>query len=272
MMKICYSTLGCLERPLNEILELSKRYSISGLEIRGIGGIIKNAEIAELTEENATNTKRRMAEAGVAPIVLGTSASFHDSSKYAAMLEEGETSVRIAERMGIPYIRVFGNKLTEDRAECIKRVSDGIGALCDYAEPRGVTVLLEVHGDFPTVETLLPIAEALNHRPNFGLIWDIAHTHKAYGTGFEAFYSALKPYIRHIHVKDSRDSDGALVLPGAGDIPILPILRLLAENGYDGYVSLEWEKHWHPTLPEIETALDAFLLLFQALRDEEQRL
>ena len=64
-----------------------------------------------------------------------------------------------------------------------------------------------------------------------------------------------------MHLKDLRDCDKALVLPGEGDIPLREIVRAMEKDGYTGYFSLEWEKHWHPELPPIEEALASFTAL-----------
>ena len=39
-MKLCFSTLGCTERSLEDILLLAKKYNIQNLEVRGIGGVM----------------------------------------------------------------------------------------------------------------------------------------------------------------------------------------------------------------------------------------
>ncbi|NJM05442.1 hypothetical protein HC891_03350 [Candidatus Gracilibacteria bacterium] len=49
--------------------------------------------------------------------------------------------------------------------------------------------------------------------------------------------------------------DWALTLLGAGAVPVPEILRLLRDSGYRGYLSIEWEKHWHRELAEPEEAL-----------------
>jgi sugar phosphate isomerase/epimerase len=73
-------------------------------------------------------------------------------------------------------------------------------------------------------------------------------------------YAALGRWIGYTHVKDSRptgDGKFAYVLPGEGDVPLGEAVSLLREGGYDGYLTVEWEKQWHPELPEPEVALPA---------------
>ena len=257
-MNICFSTLGCTERSLADILDIAVNYGVRGLEIRGIDSRMNNSDIPELSAEKTDETVKMFTEAGVKPIVLGTSCKFHDAEKLDKAIKEGRKSIDIASRLKIPYIRVFGNNIKGNAEECSVRVANGIAQLCEYARGTGVSVLLEVHGDFITVETLSPIVEQLREYDNFGLIWDIAHTHRVYREGWREFYDVMKPHIRHIHVKDLRDSDNALVLPGQGNIPIKPIVDALLSDGYLGYFSLEWEKKWHPELDDIEVALSCF--------------
>lgn len=256
-MKLCFSTLGCYYMSLERTLSLANSYGISALEIRGLSDELDNSAIPEFSEAEKKNTYELFTKCGVLPLVLGTSLSFHDAKKFDSTLEKGFEELKLARSLGIENIRVFGNRLTPDADACIARVADGIARLCNH-EPR-VNVLLEVHGDFNTVQTLSPVVEKLAAFENFGLIWDIEHTHKPYGNKWQEFYSFARPYIRHIHVKDFSDSAQKLTLAGDGDVPILPITEKLLSDGYGGYFSLEWEKKWHPELPDIEIALDSFV-------------
>ena len=253
-MKLCFSTLGCSDRALDQILTLAFKYNISALEIRGIGGILDNAKIIEFSPEKLKSTADEFEKFGVNPTVLGTSCSFHNHEKYEGALKEGRAAVKIAEELNIPYIRVFGDRLTEGSTE---RIINGLSTLCNLSDR--VNILLEVHGDYNTSDSLSPIVENMKNTKNFGLIWDIEHTHKPYGNRWEEFYSAFRPYIKHVHVKDFSDKSASLCLTGDGDIPIQPIAERLLSDGYEGYFSLEWEKKWHPELPELEEALDRFI-------------
>lgn len=266
-MKLCVSTLGCAERSLEESASLCERFGIGGIELRGIGGEMDIKKIPDFRPENAAQSAAILKKYGVTPVVLGTSCKFHEPSKRAAALEEGRTAVSISASLGIPYIRVFGNNTVPDEKTAERSVVEGIGELCRFAAGTGVTVLLEVHGDFNRTGTLLPVIDGLLSAgaDNFGLIWDIAHSDRAVGDNWEQFYRQTAQYVRHVHIKDHlRPSPDAsrdgyeLTLPGDGDIPIRDIVRRLCLDGYDGYFSLEWERRWHPELPVIETALERF--------------
>ena len=41
-MKLCFSTLGCVEKTLSESLSLARSLGMNAIEIRGVGGILPN--------------------------------------------------------------------------------------------------------------------------------------------------------------------------------------------------------------------------------------
>ncbi|MBR2965713.1 MAG: sugar phosphate isomerase/epimerase [Clostridia bacterium] len=253
-MKLCFSTLGCSDYSLDGIITLAKNYGIEYLEVRGINGTLENKDIAEFLPENAEKTKKALSDAKISPRVLGASLAFHDPGKYRDCIEAAKTDILIAERMGFPYVRFFGNSIKDDRDACIACVTSSFAELADFAEAHGMTALLEVHGDFNTIENLTPVVDALRGKEGFGIIWDIAHSDIVYGENWQPFYELIRPFIKHVHLKDHKD--GALTLPGDGTIPIVPIVKRLIADGYDGCFSLEWEKKWHPEIGDIEPALD----------------
>lgn len=256
-MKLCFSTLGCTERSLDEILSLSRKFDISFLEIRGIGGELDNRKIPDFSCDALAGTKEKFRENGISPLILGTSCSFHDEAGFESAVEEGKAAILTCAALGAKGIRVFGNNLGNDPAASTGRVIAGLKTLCTFAAESGTDVLLEVHGDFNTVEALAPVLDAMESEERFGLIWDICHTQKTYGGRWRDFYGAVRPFIRHVHIKDIKND--RLVLPGDGDIPIKDIVSGMINDGYSGAFSLEWEKKWHPELPEIEEALTKFI-------------
>jgi sugar phosphate isomerase/epimerase len=71
------------------------------------------------------------------------------------------------------------------------------------------------------------------------------------------FSGALGTRIHLVHVKDARRSgdDWELVPLGDGEVPVRKSLAALDAVGYDGWLTVEWEKRWHPELAEPEVAL-----------------
>ena len=253
-MKLCFSTLGCTDYSLNEAIALAKKHGMDAIEIRGLSGILDNEKIPFFSEEESENTRNLLANAGISPLVLGTSATFHDPKNYDGAIAEGLAALKIASRIGFSAIRVFGDRIVGDEAECLARISEGILTLCKEAEGLGVQVLLEVHGEINTIERIETIVAACKKASCFGLLWDVCHTRKTCAP--KAFYERFAPYIRHAHFKDIVGDTH--VLPGDGELPLCEIREMMTRGGYDGYFSLEWERKWHPELPAIEEALEKY--------------
>ena len=60
------------------------------------------------------------------------------------------------------------------------------------------------------------------------------------------------------------------VLAGRGAVSFTSVVNALRGLGYDGYISFEWEKYWHPEIEEPEVALPDFVTAMKAIfqRDE----
>jgi sugar phosphate isomerase/epimerase len=58
--------------------------------------------------------------------------------------------------------------------------------------------------------------------------------------------------------KDSRGSTH-YVATGDGDFPFQTMFASLAQIGFEGFVSFEWENLWHPELARPEVALPHFI-------------
>lgn len=263
-MKLSISTLGCPNWTFEQILTNFEALGVEGIEVRGIEGVVDAAKIPYFTEDARAETLDRVASHHLKLIGFGTSASFHDPAKREANLAEAKTAIDVCRRMGIPAIRVFGNNAPagEGHADTLRRIGEGLLEVCRYANGSGVGVNLEIHGDINTIDNVAPILDIAGGEPSFGIIWDVMHSDKTTGDDFEPFYQFIRPYIRHVHLKDhvrAGDPPYRLTNIGRGDIPLAAIIRRLEADGYNGYYSFEWEKKWHPELDEPEIAFPEFV-------------
>ena len=113
----------------------------------------------------------------------------------------------------------------------------------------GVDVVLETHDAFSTGAQVVEALSQAAH-PRVAALWDLHHPYRQ-GEAAADTYKLLKPYTRLTHVKDSKPNETYCLL-GEGDIPIREMVTLLKQGGYDGYLSLEWEKRWIPALADPE--------------------
>lgn len=260
-MKLCFSTLGCHDASLKEILELAQNYDVSAIEVRGIQGVMVNSDIECFQKDHIAKTKEMMKQAHVIPLILGTSCKFHDPQKVQSMIQRAFVEIELAHQLGFKAIRVFGNNILDPQEECIERVANALDEVCLEGQKKHMQIYLEVHGDFNTSERLQSVIDKMNHKENFALIWDIYHTYSVYGKQWKDFYEAMKPWIKHVHLKDSIGKK--LTLPNEGELEIVPMIQHLMKDGYSGWFSLEWERKWEPELPPLKDALDCLCQLLK---------
>jgi len=249
------------------------------IEIRGVEGETRAENIPWFFPERAAETRALVKARGLTITNFGTSCAFHDPMVFPDAVAEGLAAIEVCRRMGIPAIRVFGDQAEAPGAA--GRLIAGLRELCAAGKEAGVAVWLENHGTYNTVEVLSPVLDALAGQPGFGVLWDVQHSDRAYGDDYEPFYRLIKPFLRHMHLKDHRrggefphslrefrsaepaqitsrpGSPGPLM--GEGDIPLERILRRVLADGYDGWFSLEWEKMWHPEIAEPEVAFPQYV-------------
>ena len=264
-LPLAFSTLGCPGWEWKKVLEYAQANGFAAVELRGIMGKMDLPALPEFAATQIPETKRQVADHGLKISDLGSSAEMHhaDPAERAKQLADAKRFIDLASALDVPYVRVFGNQIRGPREEVLALVSDGLHQLGEYAGPRGVTVILESHGDFvesPTLKEVLTRADS----KNVALLWDAHHTFVDGREQPEQTVAALGPWIRHTHLKDSvPDGKGGrkYVLPGTGEVPMERQVMALREIGYKGYYCFEWEKVWHPDIEEPEVAFPAYVKL-----------
>lgn len=256
-MKIAFSTLGCPDWDLETILSKGREYGYDGIEIRGIKGEFDLTVVPELTGR-VEETRALFERYGLSVACISSSARFSspDPDVRRANVESAKAHMEIARSLGAPCLRVFGGNIPEgvERERCEDYIAEALRELGGYAEDVGVKVALETHDSFSTGEQVAAVLKKTDH-PMVGALWDIHHPIRN-GEPPEETIKHLTGKVFHVHVKDGDFTTYTLL--GEGRIPTLRILRLLKEEGYDGYLSVEWEKAWRPELPDPEIALPQY--------------
>jgi sugar phosphate isomerase/epimerase len=125
-----------------------------------------------------------------------------------------------------------------------------------------VGIGVETHDSFSASAVVAELL-ALVDSAAVGAVWDSHHPHRV-GERAVDVWANLGRRILLAQVKDARPDpmreDGwQLVLLGEGEVPVRDMLDLLSDGGYRGWVSVEWEKRWHPEIAEPEVALPQHL-------------
>ena len=260
---LSFSTLGCPDWTLQQIVDFAVQHGYKGIEVRGLQRQMDLTKCPEFaTEEARQKTMQLMQQKGLQFVGLGSSANMHlpEGEEREKSMAEAKRFIDLAQQIGCPYVRVFPNNFPKDvdKQTTMERIIKGLLQLGDYAKGKNVTVLMETHGDVIWTKDIVAIMEKAEH-PNVGLVWDVTNMWAFTKEPPKEVYQKLKKYIRHIHVKDAKVADGKLqyTLLGEGDVPIFEAIDAVKRD-YKGFYSFEWEKLWHPQLPEPEIALAHF--------------
>src|SRR5438552_1683679 len=111
-----FSTLGCPTWPWARILDFAAEHQFASIELRGILTNMDLTKVPELAPERLAEAKRQLAAHGLVVSDLGASAQMHDMDpmKHAAQLDEAHRFIDLAQALGAPYVRVFGNEYVKD--------------------------------------------------------------------------------------------------------------------------------------------------------------
>jgi len=261
LLKLSFSTLGCPDWSFDKIIDFARDNQYSGIEVRGILRQMNLPLVPEFSNTDSIQaTLKKMNDRGLKFVDLGSSCALHfpKGEERKKNLDEGKRFIDLAAKLNCPYVRVFPNQLPKDRdrQESLNLIIEGLKELGAYASNTGVTVLLESHGELIYKKDLLFVMEGAAS-PHVGLVWDVCNMWIATKEPPQEVYSALNPYIKHTHIKDLKIEDGKeeYVLLGTGIVPIFQAIDLLYKNNYPGYYSFEWEKLWHPEIPDPQIAL-----------------
>ncbi|HEV7893195.1 MAG TPA: sugar phosphate isomerase/epimerase family protein [Pyrinomonadaceae bacterium] len=262
-MKLAFSTLGCPNYELEDVVRAARGYGFAGVELRALGGGLDLLARPEFAPPAIEGTRRRLEVQGLTVCCVDTSCVFHDRDEDERRRQE-ELALRhceLAAALGSPLIRIFPDKIQPGatREETRGFIAESLRAVAERA-PASVRVGLETHGDFAAADEAVEIVRLADHA-SVAIIWDVANSLAA-GSAVEEAVRDVAPHLAHVHLRDARPVEGRKhwlpVLAGRGRVPFGAAFEALRSIGYEGFVSFEWEKFWNPEIEEPEVALPDF--------------
>lgn len=247
-MKLCFSTIGCPDWSLKEIVATAKDLGYSGIEIRSVGGEVDATRMREFTDD-FDKTVALLNRTGIKIAMLSTNCALANHNDDTAV-ERATAYVELAKKLGVEFIRVMSTDRPYfdggDIELCKKRYTQ----ILDYAKDSGVTVLMETNGLFLDSKTLADFIDEAGE--GAGVLWDTHHPYRYNDEPISVTLKNLGSRIKYVHLKDSVIEKGkvAYKLMGYGDIPLEQIIGALKDVGYDGYYTFEWVKLWNKDLVE----------------------
>ena len=266
-MKMAFSTLACPDWTFAQIVSMASAEHYDGIELRFVEGQDALYKLSVFRGYDLAATKRKLADNALAICCVDTSCRFHfpEPKERAAWIEEAERMAELAAELGAPGIRVFGDQIQPgaDRESTRNWIAESIRVLADRIG-KTTEVWLETHGDFASAPETMSILWGAD-TPHAGVIWDPANCWTDSGEQPVAGASGLGASIRHVHIKDLRRSGDRWkpVLNGEGTFPLSELNDSLQRMTYQGFVSYECEKKWHPEIPGAEIALPHFAKWFR---------
>lgn len=247
MRRLAFSTLGCSGATLDEVIALATRHRCQGVELRSAPDEFLSIDISEAER---ARIQRRLADAGLTVLSV---------TSYVGLCAESTDDLvpylELARSIGAGGVRVFmkdpepasPDGLTRGEERALERLAQ---------VPKNLRVQIETHDTHSLgsrMSKFMTVADTLEQ--SCGVIWDTAHSW-THGESPGRTFDMLRPWLDHLQVKDVRSAaDPKPVMIGEGTYPIRELSEVVA--GWDGWFSLEWERKWHPDLPDISTALRA---------------
>jgi len=229
---------------IDQIIAGARKYGYQGVEIRVES---KQAHGIERTAsaDDVKNAGLRFREAGVEVCALATSCHFALREKAEREEQIGDliSYIDLANALGCSRIRVFGGEMPDgvEPAGVVDWVADALSEVLDVAEQKHTYILLETHDSFAHTQYIREVMRQV-YSEYSGVVWDIMHPLR-HLEDLEESFDNIAPYVRHCHVHDcAYDADRTVldfVPPGEGFVPNGQAVKLLAKNGFNGYLSVE---------------------------------
>jgi L-ribulose-5-phosphate 3-epimerase len=270
-MKIAGHTMGTPEYSVTEAIELFHNIGIDGAEIviqdnyhSGIPAACRKEDLdAALKAARIYNIE--------IPCLTPYNSRFNDldpdvrRSEIAAIYNV----IDACEYVGAHYIRIYGGNLqagdTADYDDKKKYLVESMQILGHRAKEKDVTLVIENHFNTMCVSAKQSAAaiSAIDH-PNVRILYDQANLTFTENEDYKTAISIQQQYVSYMHVKDlvfkegvafksdevshPKESDRNVItrIVGEGVVPWPEIIESVKSHGYDGWLSLEYERRWHP--------------------------
>ncbi|KAF0095476.1 MAG: hypothetical protein E1N59_971 [Puniceicoccaceae bacterium 5H] len=259
----CFSTLGCPLDSLEEAASLAQKHGIKALEIRALEDRVDLPAYFEEKFGHAQAVRDVAANHGCQIVALDPSAKLVGLTD--AHRQELTEIAPWADQLGVRYLRVFdgGKPSPQLSDEDLKAAAETLEWWRGLQQQHGwkVELMIETHDCLCSLAAIERLQASLPHPAN--ILWDAHHTWRKQGEDPFKMWPRIKDHVVHVHFKDSIGKPSArhpftYVHLGEGEFPVIPFLEMLEKDQFQGAVSLEWEKKWHPYLPPLDEALDVF--------------
>ena len=294
MMKLAGHTMGTPEYTLEAAIRLFADIGLDGIEII----VANDGYPCAIPQDASDGVVRRIGDAvreaglrvaGLTPYLnlfnsLDESVRAHECAALRRVID-------IAAVLGAPSVRVYGGKFVdgehdEDGAK-LQALVRSMRDCGDHAAARGVVLSLENHfGTMTTTAAETARIIALIDHPAVGILYDQANIAFFPAEEYAEAIRLQKGKIFFVHCKDLVYRGGKPQkptfsnvshiteeertvhsrIPGEGILDWPGILQTLKASGYDGWVSLEYERRWQKIdLPDASVGMPRGAALIRSI-------
>ncbi|MGZ0204096.1 sugar phosphate isomerase/epimerase family protein [Streptomyces sp. RM1] len=219
-----------------------RRLGWTTVELRNIDG----TALADLSPAAFGALARRLADAGVTVTAVASRIgnwSRPVTGDFARDLAEVDVLAERCAALGCRLVRIMSypnDGLAEK--DWADRVLARTAVLADRAERAGLVLVHENCAGWAgdRADRALRLLRAVDS-PALRLLFDTGNG-VPYGYDAPKMLRELAPHVAHVHIKDAvrlPDGSTAYTLPGEGEAGVARCLRILADHGYTGALSLE---------------------------------
>lgn len=217
----------------------------SSVELSAVPGWTEHVDL----DRDPGEVRRLLDHYGLTAVSL----SGHSDLTTREGLEHGVKAVRWAAAYGIPIMNTaVGGHQSADEDEGAFLAN--MGELADAAEAEGVVVTLEIHGDImASSDVTIPLMEKIG-RDSIKVNYDTANVEFYSGQRAVDDLPKITRYLAHVHLKETTGGKGNWNFPAIGDgtVDFGRVLKILADAGYAGPLSVELEFTGEPWPPLAE--------------------
>lgn len=244
-----------------DVIAKAADMGFDGLEFSGLSPRAGESETA-YAAALAAESKR----VGIPIVNYCTGADFLKAESPEAQIESLKKELDLAAILGVKTFRhdgTFGYKDGERswrgfEKPGVETVALGCKAVTQYAKTLGIKTMVENHGQFMQESRRVELLINSVADDNFGQLVDIGNFMCA-DEPPELAVGRNAPYAFHVHIKDFHYKSGSEPDPGRGwfttrasnrlrgaivghgVVPVRQCINILRQNGYDGYLSIEFE-------------------------------
>lgn len=265
-MKFCGHTMGTPEMDVFEAIDFFAWAGFEGIELRcwsdGVldlepGNASPNRYTARLGARIVSYARERGLELAC---LTPYHADYASPARCQRTLEGMRRALEIAHNLGIARVRAYGGAYPQldpsgsypagvGLPDAWERTVSGLRELGDAAGALGITLCVEIHKGTltETADDALRMMSLVD-MSSVRVIYQMSHITQT-PADVDREIKLLAPYIHHVHFSAHPYlREGRAGLADA-------LLSALVQIGYDGYVSDEYGKYWHPEWPGPEEAM-----------------